>query len=74
MTLGLFNFGTINAQWGYICSHEYPEQNHTQRSELGIMVAESFLIPPIELISSALISNFWQHGRTLSSKVFLNTQ
>ena len=66
--LGLFNFGTMNSQTAWEATHLYPRLHYTQRDKMGFLVGESCLIPPIELFSSAIISNFWQHGWDLTDR------
>ena len=66
--LGLFNFGTINAAWAHEERTEFQCLHRTMRDELGFMIGESFLIPPVELLTSALLSNFWQYGWDCTDK------
>ena len=66
--LGFFNFGTMNAEMGWEATHELRRLHESQRDNMGFMIGESCAIPPIELITSAIISNFWQHGWSVTSK------
>jgi hypothetical protein len=68
--LGVLNFGTLNAQLAWDETHGYRAHDGRQRDNVGFIALECCLIPPIELISSAFISNFWQHGWTLSARVW----
>lgn len=67
--LAVFNFGTMNAELKYEDRHSDGAYTRTlgQREELGLIVGESCIIPPVELITSQLLSNFMQHGWTLKS-------
>jgi hypothetical protein len=68
VALAVFNYGTMNAQVAWDCTHDYPSLHETQRDNLGFIVGQSCLIPPLELITSAIISNFWQHGWDLTNR------
>ena len=74
VALAVFNYGTINAEWGYTERHEFVTLHESQRDNIGFMLSQSAIIPPIEFFTSAFLSNFWQHGWDLTSKPWEETK
>lgn len=65
----IFNFGAMNAQekFEYQTSDGGWSRTQSQRDNLGFIVSESCILPPLETVTSLLITNFLEHGWTLRS-------
>jgi hypothetical protein len=62
IALGIFNFGAMNAECEWERVHRWSRLNMSRRDDLGIVIGESCLIPPIQVLTVAIITNFYQHG------------
>jgi hypothetical protein len=65
VALGVFNFGAMNAEIKYESHTEYASLHQSQRDNIGFIVGESCIVPPIEFVTALFITNFMQHGWTL---------
>ncbi len=63
----VFNYGAMNAQLKYGDTIEFADLHYVQRDEIGLIVFESCLVPPIQVFTVLFLTNFLQRGWTLRS-------
>ena len=58
----VFNYGAMNADLEWERVNMFTHLHDTPRDHLGIAIVESCIIPPIQVVSCMILTNFMQHG------------
>jgi hypothetical protein len=60
--LAVFNYGAVNADLEWRRHHKWGELHLTFRDDVGFLVGQTCLLPPVEFVTSLIATNFLQHG------------